>query len=307
MTIEKGRKYNKTFFEEGKRPNCGTEEISELTGWCYNHHNPVVDYNRLFCPVEKGDCAFVVHVNKGWMCEDCQTLFDDEKMFDWSKNDFMQCPVGEEYEEIPENFDIPTDYYANARFNLNDIFGLMYEKIEKEEENTYIAGNRLLIQLIYGNAITVLETYLNDAFIYNIIHNDKYLKTIINKCKPFKNNILPNILAKCNSMCDEDSNSIKDLLKYEVLKELNFISFHNLPKVKYMFKSVYNLDFPKNWETLTDEVKIRHDLFHRNGKDKDGNELELKFKDLETVVKLVEEFIEDIEEKLKILLSDDGK
>ena len=38
-------------FLDGKCPNCGGEDISEITGWCYNHNNPELNGDdRPYCP-----------------------------------------------------------------------------------------------------------------------------------------------------------------------------------------------------------------------------------------------------------------
>lgn len=101
------KNYNKQAFSEGKCPACGSDDISEITGWCYNHHNPELNGDSLpFCDTDKGDCAIVSKIENAFMCNDCDTMFDNKKMenWDWQPEGFGNCPVGKEVPESPDEY-----------------------------------------------------------------------------------------------------------------------------------------------------------------------------------------------------------
>ena len=98
------KKHNKEDYE-AKCPNCGEEDISEVTGWCYNHHNPTFDGDRRFCENDE-DCGFIAPVEDAFFCNDCDTLYDKNYMTNWDLGDiwYANCPVGKEILESSEEY-----------------------------------------------------------------------------------------------------------------------------------------------------------------------------------------------------------
>jgi hypothetical protein len=99
------RKHDKQDFEI-KCPNCGSEDISEITGWCYNHHNPTFEEDRPFCS-KLDECGFISVIKNALFCNQCDTMYDKNKMANWNWNsvEYGNCPVGEEIsEETPEEY-----------------------------------------------------------------------------------------------------------------------------------------------------------------------------------------------------------
>ena len=87
-------------------PNCGSDDISEITGWCYNHHNPTFNGNRPFC-AKPDECGFISEIRDAFFCNQCDTMYDKNKManWNWSNTGYGNCPVGEEIpEETPEEY-----------------------------------------------------------------------------------------------------------------------------------------------------------------------------------------------------------
>lgn len=87
-------------------PDCGSDDISEITGWCYNHHNPIFDGDRPFC-AKPDECGFISEIKNAFFCNQCDTMYDKYKManWNWSTVGYGNCPVGEEIpEETPEEY-----------------------------------------------------------------------------------------------------------------------------------------------------------------------------------------------------------
>ena len=74
--------------------------------------------------------------------------------------------------------------------------------------------------------------------------------------------------------------------------------WHNLPKVCEFYKITFEIDFPE-FGNLFKAVKIRHDIVHRNGKDKNDVEFQIYKKDVITLLQDVENFVNQVEQNFK--------
>jgi hypothetical protein len=97
------KEHHKEDYDE-RCPNCGREDISEVVGWCFNHHNPTFEDDRRFCDEE--DCGFIAPIKDAYFCNDCDTLYDKENMTNWNWGNiwYTNCPVGKEMPETPEEY-----------------------------------------------------------------------------------------------------------------------------------------------------------------------------------------------------------
>ena len=73
--------------------------------------------------------------------------------------------------------------------------------------------------------------------------------------------------------------------------------YHDLPKVKVMYKDCLKITFPDIAE-LMKAIKIRHDMVHRNGKNKEGEEIEMSKSMVSDVITKVEIFVKAIDEEI---------
>lgn len=80
---------------------------------------------------------------------------------------------------------------------------------------------------------------------------------------------------------------------------LNSILYHDLPKIKSIYKAYFKVDIG-NIKELCRAVQIRHDIVHRNGKDKDGNELEITEEIVRKLLNDVNVMIQNIGNQLNI-------
>ncbi len=87
---------------------------------------------------------------------------------------------------------------------------------------------------------------------------------------------------------------IKDIAK----AYLGDLIYHNLHKIKPMYKDVLDVAFPKNLSSIFNAIQKRHDIVHRNGKDKDGNVIKIAPRDVELVIKNMKTFIKNIDKQL---------
>ncbi|HHF0540764.1 TPA: hypothetical protein ACPHTZ_004834, partial [Vibrio alginolyticus] len=82
-----------------------------------------------------------------------------------------------------------------------------------------------------------------------------------------------------------------------VAKYLKDLIFHDLKKVKPMFKNVLGYDFGDiSW--LFKAINLRHHCVHRAGLDKDGNRIDLSVDSIRNLVDKSTCLIWSIEEKV---------
>ena len=78
-------------------------------------------------------------------------------------------------------------------------------------------------------------------------------------------------------------------------KYLSALLWHNLPKVKSMFGSTLQIEFPDFLNELISAIHLRHDLVHRGGKTKEGGIIALDQSQVTELLKRVRAFAEHIE------------
>ena len=76
--------------------------------------------------------------------------------------------------------------------------------------------------------------------------------------------------------------------------------YHDLRKVREMYKDTFDIEFP-DLEKPIQYVLVRHDIVHRNGKTKDGKFLSISTQDVSNAILEIENFITDIAKKLDLV------
>lgn len=76
------------------------------------------------------------------------------------------------------------------------------------------------------------------------------------------------------------------------------VIYHNLAKVKIMYESTLAISFAE-FSKVQNDVGIRHDLVHRNGKTKEGEEIAIDQVKVDEVIFRVVNFVDQIDRELK--------
>ncbi len=139
--------------------------------------------------------------------------------------------------------------------------------------------------MLYANVITCLETYLSDAFITTVKHDEKLLRRFVETFHDFKDEkfSLAEIFARYDSIHEFAVTSMASVI------------YHNLPKVSGMYRDTLGIQFPKDLKSLYKAVLVRHDIVHRNGKDKTGKFHSVSANDIDTLLIDVKVFVEHIQ------------
>lgn len=118
-------------------------------------------------------------------------------------------------------------------------------------------------QLLYANVITALETYLLDTFVLTLFKDESFKNSLLSNSSDFKSEKYT-LKEFCEMGCDVDT----------VIKEKLFnMSWHNLSKAEVLYLCSFGVKFPVDREILHKAVLTRHNIIHRNGRSKDGEEI----------------------------------
>ena len=145
-------------------------------------------------------------------------------------------------------------------------------------------SRKLLYRTLYANVISSMEAYLSDRLIQKVLSSEEAKRQFVENFKDFKEVKI--------SISDIYENMEK--LESQIKKSLRDIIYHNLPRVKKIYKSTLNIDLG-DISDLMKCVSIRHDIVHRNGKDKNGNIHDIKRENVVTLADRVTRFIRSIE------------
>lgn len=133
------------------------------------------------------------------------------------------------------------------------------EKIQNEIQNLSPALQNSLNCMAFAHIVAATEGYLSSIFIHTVLNS----KPLFNKlCMTDPD--LKVIKFPIKSLVENDH-----FVENYVTDHLNKIIFHNVAKIKKMFKDVLDHDFGDiGW--FGKAVSIRHDCVHRAGMKKDG-------------------------------------
>lgn len=160
------------------------------------------------------------------------------------------------------------------------------DKIDMLDET----AQKLLYRTLYANVISSMEAFLSDRLIQKVLSSNGAKRQFVENFKDFKETQIP---------ISEIYKSIGGI-ESQIKKVLREIIYHNLPRVKHIYKSTLNIDLGDISE-LMKCISIRHDIVHRNGKDKDGNTRNITKEDVITLAHNVTDFIRNIESQISMI------
>ncbi|MFQ7265340.1 MAG: hypothetical protein ACLRPS_00360 [Paraprevotella clara] len=226
-------------------------------------------------------------------CPNCGHLFDitinngiyggDGDISDVNNEDGVSVEEGfpeEDYEEYKSLF---FDEHVKETIDVLD-------KIDTLDE----VSRKLLYRTLYANVISSMEAYLSDRLIQKVLSSETVKRQFIENFKDFKEHKI--------SMSDifKQMESLDSFIR----KTLREIIYHNLPRVKNIYKTTFGIDFGDVSE-LMKSIAIRHDIVHRNGKDKNGVLCEISKDDVLTLAEQVSFFIGNIESGFSALTEEE--
>lgn len=220
-------------------------------------------------------------------CSNCKSKYDFE-IHHSNSHKYFEFKNENDEELIIEFVRDPYEYYDEhlAAIQANDNFFETFQteilnlKLLNDIDTNNASLNSILKKQIYTAAVVSMETFLSDSFINLTLKNEERIKRFVKTHPDFKDRKfdLKDIF--------EQFDRIKDTAKTVMIETI----YHNLPKVKLMYESVFDITFPTMSEAIKC-VNTRHDLVHRNGKTKEGTRIILNKRMVEIVISIIENFI----------------
>lgn len=238
------------------------------------HHDSVnsEDYEHL---CHKCDHLFEITLNNGFYGGDGDISDIDDGIS--VEEDFPEEDYEEEYKSV--FFD------EHVRETID-----VLDKIEVLDESS----KKLLYRTLYANVISSMEAYLSDRLIQKVLSSEETKRHFVENFKDFED-----VKISLSDIYENIEN-----IESRIKKSLREIIYHHLPRIRNIYKSTLNIDLG-DISDLMKCVSIRHDIVHRNGKDKDGNLQVINKNDVEELATKVTEFIRNIESQFAIEGSED--
>jgi hypothetical protein len=130
-----------------------------------------------------------------------------------------------------------------------------------------------VLAMLQVHIVASMEHFLSSTFIYQVTNSDTLMKKLVETDPEFANRTF-----SLNEIFSE-----RDKLRTTVAAYLKSLIFHDIKKIKPMYKSVLSIDFGDvSW--LFRSVLLRHDCAHRAGHDKEGNKISLTKEDIRVLM-----------------------
>ncbi|MFK4489567.1 hypothetical protein [Bradyrhizobium sp. USDA 336] len=180
------------------------------------------------------------------------------------------------------DYAVPDDPYSEFMASYNETSALLAEKGSDE-------GHALLNRMIFSHQITAMEAYLADTLLNAVLNDDDAKSRLMSDDKDLNEQkfTISQIAAE------------PDIVARTIERYLRSILYHNVLKVDFLYSCALQikiLTLVSDKARLLKDIRLRHDCVHRNGFDKDGNELNVFTKDyVQATADLIMDFINKLE------------
>ncbi len=173
----------------------------------------------------------------------------------------------EEQYHIEEAIRAQEEYDYYIYMTLKDV-DLKFDKELTEltsllQQTNLSNGSTTFYKMVYAHAVTLLEVYHEEVSKTLIISNEQFLKNTLRNVKPFKET-----KYKLSELSLD-----KDNIKKFVLEKMADHLYHDIRKVVGFIEGIIGHKVVVNTDNISRVTANRHDIVHRNGKNKAGKEL----------------------------------
>ncbi|MBD9425171.1 hypothetical protein IB232_07555 [Pseudomonas sp. PDM15] len=148
--------------------------------------------------------------------------------------------------------------------------------------------NQTFLKMVFAHAVTILEVYLEDATKSLILSSNTYLSNTIKNVKPFSDSTF-----KLSEIALE-----ADGIKKFVINKMSDNLFHNIPKALNTLSGILDRKINVASADVCLITSIRHDVVHRNGKNKDGAQIEITFSFVDNALEKIEKFVSALDQEI---------
>jgi hypothetical protein len=173
-----------------------------------------------------------------------------------------------------------TKHLETFQSSILNIKQLLKTPVEKSSEQCFR-------RVLYVNVITAIETYLSDFFISSISSDPLLLRRLVETSPDFK----------AEKISTSELFKALEQIEQRVRTYLMDVVWHHLTRIKPMFRDALGVEFPTDMSGLFKAVLVRHDIVHRNGRTKEGQEHVFGDKDVIDLIDIAESFVMEIENR----------
>lgn len=173
--------------------------------------------------------------------------------------------------------DEPKSHYNTLAKHLDSVDTLCKLHCPKEAEFS-------LLVMLHGHLVSAIEGYLAGVFISTVTSSEELIQKLVETDPEFSK----------RTFTMKEIFEMKSSLKETVAIYLKDLIFHDLKKIKPMYKDVLGIDFG-NIGWLFKAVQIRHHCVHRAGYDKDSKEVSVTRNSIIELTRQVDQMANDVE------------
>ncbi|GHV67905.1 hypothetical protein FACS1894199_14270 [Bacteroidia bacterium] len=230
------------------------------------------------------------------ICEQCGKEFYISVYVTYGGGDGIINDLSDDCEiyvkENPDPYD--EDYFDAIQSNTSFLQTFRTEISNLRTLNELVIDDssveRTLQRQVFIGVIATMETYLSDAFINTTLGSIEFLRRFVETFHTFK-------VQKLNfDKLFKTYDNIEKICKQAMLD----VIYHNLPKVKGMYKDTLEVDLG-DIGVVSQAICKRHDFAHRNGKTKKDDEISLSKETISQLFEDIENFIEKIDKQIQCM------
>ncbi|AXS16834.1 TPA: hypothetical protein L9U43_004273 [Klebsiella pneumoniae] len=233
-----------------------------------------------------GDCSWVRDSNFNFPCteQDFYSLAiliitEDDAVCELDLKWLISAGWIDDFDDLEEKHAGATQPLRHVRQSLSELSALV----------TSAPENPVLLRMCYSGIITVMEAYLADIFIRAVKH-PSVKRRFVESYDKFKGSTKKPLSDIYNQL---------DSLDKIIEDELFSLSFHHIPTVTKLYQECLLVSFPPDiLKGIARSVIIRHDIVHRNGRDKKGNYHLIEFHHVNQLEVLTQVFLADIDKQI---------
>ncbi len=208
-----------------------------------------------------------------WIEENYGEDLDQDNEEEWQEAvDAYEAYVEElQEQEALEHAAEEYDYYIYVTLKDADkIFSEDLSNLKQFVLNTNPEVPSIFYKMSYAHAVTIFEVYMEDMAKSLVTHDDGFLSAYIrqsNAVGSLKYSLKDILLKK-----DEIDAALKtDTLRKKALSHLSSALYHDITKVINTFEFILQRPISIESGNMKKITHIRHDVVHRNGKNKNGD------------------------------------
>ncbi len=263
-------KAQRTDFIRVPFPDLGAEKDSDSDSYNEDEHE---------CTCCHKVYDIVLHTSTSGGDGEIFDLDDEELLGVWEDCGEEEAYYDNLFDEIKDEIKEDRKYITLFHERMESVEGLItaVEVLSEKDKS-------ILYPMLYVNIIASMEAYLADTFIRSVLESEENKRKFVETFKDFEKEQISfqRIYEKMDGMDKFISKTLRDVI------------YHNLWKVKGMYKDALDIDLGEIGE-LSKAVNIRHDIVHRNCVDKEGNDVIITKTNVKELFERVKKFVNAID------------